>query len=79
MSKYQDLLGCLDVIMEMDRDSYTVLPGWGDLPKPMVEEITPQAARIFTNSFGSQWIPLNLMRCDTVGNLYLMNWKFAQL
>lgn len=79
MSNYQDLLGCLDVIPEMDIEKYTVLPGWRDLPRPAVDQIGPKAALVTCDTIPGTWIPLSLMRCDTDGNLYLQNWKHEEL
>jgi len=80
MSKYQDLLGCLDVIMQMDMDQYTILKGWEDLPRPNVLHLSEKAAFIQTDSLpgNGAWLPFSTMRCDTEGNLYLKDWKYKQ-
>lgn len=78
MSKYQDLLGCVDVISEMDKPEYTVLPGWCDLPRPCVDQISDKAALVTCDAIPGAWLPLSLLRCDTEGNLYLITWKYKQ-
>jgi len=80
MSKYQDLLGCLDVIMEMDINKYTILKGWEELPHPYVLHLADKAAWVQTGSLpgNGAWLDFSIMRCDTEGNLYLKNWKYKQ-
>jgi len=79
MSKYQDLLGCVDVLMYGENDLYTILPGWEDLPRPNVKLVTDQAAMLECDTIPETWIPLSLLRCDTEGNLHLVNWKYEEL
>lgn len=78
MSKYQDLLGCVDVIMDMDKDQYTILPGWGDLPRPCVREVSLSHAHVRCDTIWA-WLLLSQLRCDTAGNLYLLTAKYERL
>ncbi len=78
-SKYQELLGCVDVIKDMDIGDYTILPGWEDLPRPLVNQLKPKAAEVACDTIPGAWLPLSLLRCDTEGNLYLVTWKYEEL
>ncbi len=80
MSKYQDLLGCLNVILNMDKPDYRILLGWEDLPRPHVLHLSEKAAFVQSDSMpgNGAWLPFSTMRCDTEGTLYLRDWKYKQ-
>ena len=62
-----ELLENLDVLSSRDDVDYT------EMEEPVITAITKAAARINGVS-----LPFSQLRCDSVGNIYLINWLYKK-
>ncbi len=62
------LLDEIDVLSEYDRDNYQVID------MALVEYVSEKAAMI-----NGEWLPKSTLRTDMEGNIFLANWKYAQI